>query len=696
MNFQIVTEKPWWFIIFCVALGAVYSFILYRNDSQFSEVHVWLRRLMTTFRFLCVTFLAMLLLSPLIKTITRQVEKPIVIIAQDNSQSVAVGKDSSYYKNGYAAALTKLSNDLKDDYEVRSYSFGDQVKEQLDFNFNQKQTDFSKLFDYLSVQYDNRNLGAVIIASDGLFNSGSSPLYLSEKFKIPFYTIALGDTTVHKDLVLTRVNHNRVAFLGNSFPMEITVDARQCGGSKSTLTIEKDSAVLFQREVNITNDKFHLTVPVYLDAKTKGIQQYKISLAVLPGELSTANNSINVFVEVLESKQKVLLLAYSPHPDIGSIKNAIEASQNYEVKVAYAKDFDNNIKDYNLIILHQLPAAGLNSQLLFDKIKTTDVSLWYIIGSQTNIAAFNSLKAGLNIANANGKLNQVQADVNKNFSLFTLSEETKNIFSTLPPLISPFGVYKPTAESGVLFNQRIGTVTTDEPLMLFNETEGHKTALLCGEGLWRWGLKEYAEKNSRTLTNEFIQKIAQYLSVKESKTPFRVKYKNNVFENEAVVLDAELYNDAGELVNTPDVKIVITNSDKKSFPYTFSKTEKAYTLNAGYFPVGNYSFRADVKLGDKTYSQSGQFTVSALQVELSTTLADHQLLNAVAQRSGGAMVYPQQLHQISELLKARKDITSVSYTQKQLKDIINLKWVFFLLISLLTVEWFLRKRSGAY
>ena len=126
---------------------------------------------------------------------------------------------------------------------------------------------------------------------------------------------------------------------------------------------------------------------------------------------------MNVFVEVLESKQKVLLLAYSPHPDVGAIKNAIEASRNYEVNVAYAKDFDNNIKDYNLIILHQLPAAGLNSQPLFDKIKAADVSLWYIIGSQTNITAFNNLKAGLNIVNSNGKLNQVQADVNKNFSL---------------------------------------------------------------------------------------------------------------------------------------------------------------------------------------------------------------------------------------------------------------------------------------
>ncbi len=102
------------------------------------------------------------------------------------------------------------------------------------------------------------------------------------------------------------------------------------------------------------------------------------------------------------------------------------------------------------------------------------------------------------------------------------------------------------------------------------------------------------------------------------------------------------------------------------------------------------------KNGDEQLSKTGSFTVSPLQVEAIETIADHQLMNLIAEKSGGKMIYPQQLETLKDIIKARKEITSVSYQQKQLKDLINLKWVFFLLFLLLAIEWFLRKRVGTY
>jgi len=163
-----------------------------------------------------------------------------------------------------------------------------------------------------------------------------------------------------------------------------------------------------------------------------------------------------------------------------------------------------------------------------------------------------------------------------------------------------------------------------------------------------------------------------------------------------VVFDAEVTNDNYELINTPDINITITNSEKKIFPFTFSKTEKAYTLNAGYFPAGNYRYKATVKAGEKIYNSEGEFSVSALQAELNETTADHQLLYALSQKTGGELFYPDQLDQLEKTLEKRDDIKTVSYSHYKLQDLINLKWVFFLLLILLSLEWFLRKRSGAY
>lgn len=696
MNLEIVTEKPWWFILFCLGLGACYAIFLYRKEHSFDDIKPWLKGLMWFFRFLTISFLSFLLLSPLIRTISREVEKPIIIVAQDNSQSILTGTDSATFKRTYADSFEKMVNELKRSYEVRTYSFGDHVSAKTDFNFSDKQTDMSVLFDEISLKFSNRNVGAIILASDGLYNTGSNPLYGSNYLKAPLYTIALGDTTVKKDLLISKINHNRVAFLGNTFPLEIVMDAHQCAGEKTVLTVLKDSATVFTKNIDITGSNYHLTVPVFPEAKVKGIQHYKIKVSSLQNEINTINNSADVFIEVVESKQKVLIVANAPHPDIGALKSIIESNQNYEVKQVFMRDFDGNVNDYNLVIFHQLPSADNNAKAVLDKLKAADISVLYILGAQSDINAFNSVNSGIKINNFRNRLNEVQATPASDFSLFMVNDELLNFISTLPPLSSPFGVYQSNANNYTLFYQLIGAVKTDQPLLFFNQEGSQKTAVLAGEGIWRWKLKEFSENNNSNYTNELITKVVQYLAVKEKKTPFRISYKNNFTENEPLRFDAELYNVSGELVNTPDVKMTITDANKKSYPFTFSKTDNAYSLNAGNLPVGNYRFRAETKLGDKLYAESGEFSISALQLESLESVANHQLLYTLAEKSGGQMLYPSQMPNLSKLIEAREDVKPVTYSQKKLKDLINLKWVFALLMILISAEWFMRKRSGAY
>lgn len=696
MNFEIITEKPLWFIFLCLTLGALYAIVLYRKEHLLGEIRPWLKKLMAAFRFIVVSLLAFLLLSPLIRTVFRETEKPIIIIAQDNSQSILTGTDSLTFTKSYSPSFNKMIEDLKEKYQVRTFSFGDKVVDNINYSFSDKQTDISKLLEDAALKFTNRNVGGVILASDGLYNTGSNPLYVENNLKVPVYTIALGDTTVRKDIVISKVNHNRIAFLGNTFPMEIIVDARQCNGEKAELTIKKDSAVLFQRTINIAGNKYHLSVPVFLEAKQKGIQQLKIKISELQNEISLTNNITNVFIEVTESKQKVLIVANAPHPDISALKSIIESNQNYEVKQQFIKDFNESANEYNLVILHQLPSSDNTSMVLFEKIKTGDVSLLYIIGAQTNINTLNQLSTGVNISEGRNQLNEVLAIAANDFSLFTVSDELMHFISTLPPLSSPFGMYRSNSNIYTLLYQQIGSVKTEQPLLFFNQQGKQKIGVLAGEGIWRWRLKEFSENNNSNFTNDLVTKIVQYLSVKEKKTPFRISYKNNFSENEPLQFDAELYNESGELVNTPEIKMIITDSEKKSYPFAFSKTGNAYTLNAGNLPVGNYKFKAEIKLGDKLYAENGEFSISPLQLESSETTANHQLLYAMSEKSGGKMVYPAHMNELVKMIESREDVKPVVYTQKKLKDLINLKWVFTLLIFFLTAEWFLRKRSGAY
>ncbi len=694
--FQLITESPLWLSVFCIAAGALFTFLLYRKDTLTTEIRPWLKWLMVSLRFIVITLLSFLLLTPLLKTLTRQTEKPIIIVAQDNSESITTSKDSAFYRNEYPKKLQSLIDELGKKYDVKTLSFGDAIKDKIDFFYSDKQTDFSKLLDEVDVRYANRNVGAVIIASDGLYNSGSNPLYHSSGIKAPVYTVALGDTNAQKDLLLGEMRYNKIAYLNNSFPVEAAVVARQCNGGITTLTLTEDSAILFTKQISIAGNKFRQVVPMYLDAKKKGIHHYRISLSTLSGEITVTNNQKDIYIEVQETKRKVLIVADSPHPDVAALKQAIESNENYEVKVETIDKFENNLKDEQLVILHQLPSADHPATDLLKSIKQNAIPALYILGSQTNVNAFNSLNAGITIRNSINKGNEIQPSVNPSFGMFTIEEQVKNAVRTFPPLLAPFGEYKPDAQGAAVLNQQIGSVLTQQPLLFLTQSADAKSGVLCGEGCWRWRINDYQLNGNFDAFNTLISKTVQYLATREVKSHFKVVCKNSFNENEPIVLDAEVYNDNYELINTPDISVAITSREKKSFPYTFSKTEKAYTLNAGMFAPGDYHYKSSVKVGEKVYNAEGDFSVNALQVEQNETVADHQLLYSLSQKTGGQLFFPSQLDALTKLLESKEDIKTVSYSQIKLIDLINLKAIFFLLLAMLSLEWFLRKRNGGY
>ncbi len=648
---------------------------------------------MATFRFFAVTVLSFLLLSPLLKSTNREVEKPIIIIAQDNSESLIVGKDSSFIIKEYKEKLQKLINDLGDKYEVRTYSFADKIKEITSsdsLKFNEKQTDFSSFFDEIETRYSNCNVGAIIVSSDGLFNKGSNPVYSSEKIKTTIYTVALGDTTVNKDIILLKTEHNRLAYLGNEFPIEIVVNAKQLKGKTTTLTVSKGEATLFNQTINLNSDAFILTIPVLLQAKEVGLQHYKVKLSTLPEEVSFANNAADVFIEVLDARQKILILSDAPHPDVAAIKESIESNQNYEVESYLLSDFDKSLKKYNLVILHSLPSMQNPASKILTELNNADIPVWSFSGANA------LLQTDLTKPTYTQKTNEVEPVLDQNFPLFTISDEFRKTVKDFPAVVCPFTTYQTENNSNVLFYQRIGIVDTKKPLMLFNNVGENKIAIFTGEGIWRWRLQDFAAHNNHNLFDEFISKTVQYLSVKADKSFFRITGPTSFLENEAIQLEAEVYNESYELINEPEVNITISNSENKKFPFSFSKTSNAYRLNAGMMPVGEYSYEAKVKIGEKIFLQHGKFSVSALQIELTNTTADHQLLFTLAKKHNGEMVYPKDLDKLVNKLNSRDDIKPISYSEKKLTDLINLKWIFFLILALLSVEWFMRKRNGAY
>ena len=293
-----------------------------------------------------------------------------------------------------------------------------------------------------------------------------------------------------------------------------------------------------------------------------------------------------------------------------------------------------------------------------------------------------------------GRINESQALFNTDFTAFTLEPNTVSSISDLPPLNVPYGFYNASIGTESLLYQKIGQVNTQTPLWTFSNQNGEKTAYLFGEGFWRWKLFDFVKNESHLASNELVSKTIQYLTVKEDKRKFRVYPLKNVYEeDESVKFLAELYNASYEPINTANIQLNLTDASKKIYNYNFSPIGKTYQLDLGFLNPGIYTYKA--KASGVNEVITGKLIIKPLQIELVNTKADFGLLREMAKNNAGQFYTAEKFETCIEDLKKNNSITSVSYNEKRPDELINLKWIFFLLLFIISAEWFIRKYEGA-
>ena len=679
-----------WWVPTCLALGLLYAWLLYKHPVSLSKKY---RYGLFVCRAVCISILAMLLVSPLVKSISYNPQKPLILIVQDNSESVKLFKTPQVDNNKLVDDLATLKNALGDRYDVQEFNFDKSLKAGLSKTFNGKQTDISAALRRLNDRFVNQNIGALVLVTDGLYNQGTDPQYEAKTIKTNIYTIALGDTVPKRDLLIANINYNKTAFLGNDFELEVLAEAYQSKGENMHITVTEDGRPVYAQNIAVTSNIYQKVIPIKLNADKKGSHKFNISISPVRNELSAQNNTEPVYIDVLDARQKVLLLYGGPHPDIGVMRQAIQSNKNYEVKVVLVSDL-STVKpaDYSLVIFYQLSA---NDNVAVQGILKSKTPVWYIAGAQADLQAFNADQKLARISAGRADMQEVFAAPVTDFTAFTLSDSSRSKIAAFPPLLAPYGTYTSPAVGTTLLKQRIGDVNTTYPLMAFGDNAGRRTAILTGEGIWRWQLAEYEAYGNHHAVEELFTQGVQYLTANANRQRFTVYPAKNVFdEGENVILNAELYNDALELINAPDVKINFKSDAGKNYSFLFTRNNQSYLLNAGGLPVGEYSYAASAKNGSREFTASGRLTVKALNLELRQSAANHQLLNTIARQSGGEMLAPSQISKLANIIRKNDTIKTVVYEDKHYSDIIDVKWVFVIVLLLLSVEWFLRKREG--
>lgn len=681
-------------LLVAIVAGLALATVLYfRNRKQ--HYGKALNIVLFVLRSLIGFGVVMLLFNPYMRQHVSVLEQPTVILAHDNSASLVLSKDSTFFKEEYPSQLDAFREALNKDFQVDEYLFGEEVRDFDQLDYGDQLTDLSSVLQNIDRRYYKRNVGAVLLFSDGIYNRGFEPSLLTERFMFPIHTVVLGDTLSYPDLLIKDVHYNKRVSLGSTFPVRVSVGGVDCSGQKAKLTLSEDGRVIASQDIQVSSNRFSKEVDFMLEADERGVRQIEIEISGLPDEAQKLNNVKRIFVEVKDQSYKVLCLADAPHPDLGALKSVL--NDDCEMDFVFGSEAIPELSKYQLLILHQTPSRHTDLETLFQQLENNKkLPLLFVVGKATDVEALGKLQRAIEIRRgATNNMLDVKAAYNTSFGTFTVSDKLRENVGKFPPLATPHLDINVVATHDDLLLQEVLGKKSGLPLMTFVKVE-RKMAFLFGTNLWRWRLFNYYRDHNSEVFDELFSKTLKYLLL-NADDGSAVFCKEEYYSNEPVVMTAELRNPSNELMVEYDLSIQIVNKKTgETYDYVFSKREHDYELNAGILPEGVYTYRAAVEMVGKKIAMSGSFSVVSLGIEAQQLTADVVRMRALSVATNGRSYTVDQMPQLLEDLRNDARITSVEHHETRFEDLIHSKWILFTLIGLAAIEWLLRKMFGTY
>lgn len=678
-------HSPLWLLPIALVSGFI-SWWQYR-DSNFQA---GMRYLLGILRGLAYFILGLLLLNPLIRYFKENILPPVSVILVDDSRSIKLSSrpDSLRLFQDNIPALKKKLESAGNQVYVENLE--NPVPDGSSLKFERESSNLEAALRRITETYEGQNLTQVIVASDGIINRGSDLQEFNPAFRI--HTIGLGNPRQARDLRIRDLQYNRVAFLGNQFPVRVEIQGNGLKTNQFRVFLKEGSRIIESRLVSLSPTSLART-DFSVPANLAGIREFRIELEGQEGEVTLENNRRVFFIETVRQKQKVLILASCPHPDLKAIRQALEPLEQLEVSDCISGIDVFRPDNYSLVILHQLPdLRGSFAPEVSRLLKSPGTAVWLIATQFTDFSRLRLDAASwLNTEAAKGRMEESGNRFEENFQGFEYEEQYRRILAEMPPVKTPGVSFFWKGNADVIIRQLIGRVATRFPLLSVQVSGNSRRALFWGDGLWLWRLNEYGRTENTLAMDNLIRKICLLLLSQEKKKQLRVVALADEFaESENPAFRVETFNQLMEPVFDRKVQLRISSKGLKPLEYTPVTVNGNPPFKINNLPAGVWHYEATANIDGKELKDEGDFIVRNFDLEAGQLEANHMLLQNLATKAKGKFHY---IAEMNKLAVAEPKQPLAEFTEWN-ENILSLKMILYFLLLLLSAEWFLRKFNG--
>jgi hypothetical protein len=713
----------WWLAVLLIAAAAVLTYLTYkRTIPPISRLR---RYILISLRFIGLSLLLFALFQPVFVMVSGREDPPEVAVLFDNSISTGENDAKGSRKEAYKLALDNLQLDKLGNKNIKYLFFDSDVKEFEKFDpaliqHNGQQTDISKALQRVSAISDKENIRAVLLVSDGAYNAGNNPLYTTDLLGKPVYTVGIGDSSEQKDISLSSIVTNEMAFIDNPVPVNVNIKISGYESGDLTLTISDNGTKVDEQKFSINPSKQAYSAVFQYNPKTEGVHKLTAKISEMPGEITYKNNTQSEFITVLKNKKRIAVFAGAPSSDLSFITDELRKDKTVEVKEYIQKKgsefFDEypsqvDIQNTELFVFIGFPLSSTPDALLTTIKGSLDHGkpILFIASQQTDYNKLKSIQEDLpfTVISSKGEEFLAQPDVRQEalsspLIRVTGTEKDAELWNLLPPIFKTETFVKAKPESEVVATIKVNNVPIKEPLIMTRSLQNRKSVAIMGYGLYRWKLIGYAAEIAKGRTNtpdlfeQLMQNSFRWLSISQDSKNIRIRTTKKIYPaGENVEFIAQVYDAAFTPVDNATVQIRISGG-AQNFDLTLNSSGNGqYQGTYSGLAAGDYAFIGNVTSnGVKLGSDNGRFNIGDIPIEFMDMRMNAQLLSTMASRTGGRFYTPETAGTFITDLKANPGFQSRGMTVRSEIALWNLPYLLGIALACFSIEWFMRKRAG--
>lgn len=684
---MIQIDSIWWLLpLFIISIGV--SIWFYRVRLSPRLLHYGLIVLRSTSIFL----LLLLFLSPILKCSKKKTIDPKTIVLLDNSKSI------KNYNQVLPAHIIEYTDRVKAELNAEPKVFDKDVFSIDSFHQLGNRTNIFSALNTISEIYQDENLKRIVLITDGNYNAGNNPIFYENSQLARLDVLLIGDTTQIEDLRVENIEQNPIMLSGEINIVNAIVSGYNIPNSIVKVNLleltNNGNKLIETKSIPSSPNFFSKNIQFKIINPAQGKHHYRVQVVEGSKEKNLRNNYKDFFVDVVDGTKQIEILSNFPHPDISAIKSMLEINKSFKVKLTLSDGNPNFSDKSDLLILYQIPNNYTNGKQIIDRAKLLGKSVLFMLGTQTNYNSFNQIQSSYK-ANVKGNIMQDYFPVfNTTFAKFYLKESTTASLPTLPPLSNYLINIEPTKEAHHLFLAKIGKIETSQPLVSMGYQDNMHIGVIAAENIWKWKLNNYLAKKNSEDVQDILEKIVNYLAVKKDKKQLVSQISETVNpENSDFVISANTYNELYQPFKATNIRCVITGENNFVQTYDMLPKENSYSLTPRGLKAGNFHYKIEATIAGKKFEDGGKFAIFKEDIEDFYLPANYEEMNSLAIKNSGQLY----------LWKDRNALLQTpvidNYKAKMVEETTRMKandivWLLLGLLSLLAVEWLVRKYFG--